>query len=99
MCKLPGRSANPRKLMVYLDKKRMVDGQRFDLNFVKGLSNSVVFTPLLSRSCLSSMVELGQNDREDFVLMEWMIAIELKKQDRIKSILPIVIEMQEKGKR
>ena len=80
---------------VYLDQVRIVDGQRFDENFIKGLANSTVFTPLLSAKCLQSFVELGQTDKEDFVLMEWMVAIELKQRDIVKAILPITIEMQD----
>ena len=69
-CQLrPGRE---HRMKVYLDKVRIVDGQRFDENFIKGLANSTVFTPLLSANCLKSFVELGQTDKEDFVLMEWM---------------------------
>ena len=78
---------------------RIVDGQRFDENFIKGLANSVVFTPLLSANCLKSFVELGQTDKEDFVLMEWMVAIELKKRGIVKAIFPITIEMQDDGKK
>ena len=86
-------------MKVYLDKVRIVDGQRFDENFIKGLANSTVFTPLLSANCLKSFVELGQTDKEDFVLMEWMVAIELKKRGIVKAIFPITIEMQDEGKK
>eukprot|EP01045_Picozoa_sp_COSAG04_P057126 COSAG04_NODE_27054_length_287_cov_0.829787_1_plen_75_part_01 len=51
-CQLrPGRE---HRMKVYLDKVRIVDGQRFDENFIKGLANSTVFTPLLSANCLKS---------------------------------------------
>eukprot|EP01045_Picozoa_sp_COSAG04_P001761 COSAG04_NODE_60_length_30221_cov_15.908837_8_plen_775_part_00 len=96
-CQLrPGRE---HRMKVYLDKVRIVDGQRFDENFIKGLANSTVFTPLLSANCLQSFVELGVQDKEDFVLMEWLVAIELNKRDIVKSIFPITIEMQDEGKK
>eukprot|EP01046_Picozoa_sp_COSAG06_P043017 COSAG06_NODE_5570_length_3395_cov_9.177161_1_plen_845_part_10 len=96
-CQLrPGRE---NRLQVYLDKVRLVDGQRFDENFIKGLSNSTVFSPLLSVACLRGLVELGEADKEDFVLMEWMVAIELQKRQIVQALFPITIEMQDKGRR
>ena len=93
-CQLhPGRE---HRMKVYLDKVRIVDGQRFDENFAKGLANSAVFTPLVSASCLKNFVELGQEDKEDFVLAEWIMAVELQSKGIIKAILPIV--MGEQGK-
>ena len=96
-CQLrPGRE---NRLQVYLDKIRIVDGQRFDENFIKGLANSTVFSPLLSVNCLRGLVELGETDKEDFVLMEWIVAIELQKRQIVKALFPITIEMQEEGRR
>ena len=69
----------------------MVDGKRFDENFARGLANSQVFAPLMSANCLKNFVELGQTDKEDFVLMEWMVAIELNKQGLIHSIFPDLV--------
>ena len=96
-CQLrPGRE---NRLQVYLDKIRLVDGQRFDENFIKGLSNSTVFSPLLSVNCLRGLVELGEADKEDFVLIEWMVAIELQKRQIVQALLPITIEMQDKSRK
>ena len=61
-------------MSVYFDKIQIVDGQRFDVNFAKGLSNSTVFVPIMSANCLKSFVELGRAYKEDFVLMEWIMA-------------------------
>ncbi len=97
-CELrPGGREN--RLQVYLDKVCMVDGRPFDENFVNAMANSKVFTPLLSKNCLRSLVELGETDKEDFVLMEWIIAIELQKRQIVKAIFPIAIEMQDKGQK
>eukprot|EP01046_Picozoa_sp_COSAG06_P062375 COSAG06_NODE_14050_length_1194_cov_1.315982_2_plen_199_part_01 len=108
-------------MKVYLDKVRIVDGQRFDVNFAKGtrihlffatfrhffgfwtdkpyslplgLANSTVFSPLVSANCLKNFVELGQTDKEDFVLAEWIMALELQKQGTVKAIFPIVMGEQ-----
>ena len=52
-------SGNGGAVRVYLDKVRLLDGQRFDIGFICGLASSTVFGPLLSGSCLKSFVELG----------------------------------------
>lgn len=93
-CQLrPGRE---NQLQVYLDKVRMVDGQPFDENFARALAASTVFAPLISAECLKSFVELGITDKEDFVLAEWMMALELYKRDIVKAIFPIVFGEQDK---
>ena len=79
---------------VYLDKVRLLDGQRFDVGFIKGLAASAVFTPLMSLDCMKSFADLEQTDREDFVLMEWIVAIELQKRGIVKAIFPIVMGQQ-----
>jgi hypothetical protein len=71
-----------------------VDGQRFDVNFAQGLAHSTVFSPLISANCLKNFVELGQEDKEDFVLAEWIMALELQKQGIVHAIFPIVIGEQ-----
>jgi serine/threonine protein kinase len=91
-CQLrPGRE---HRMKVYLDKVCIVDGQRFDVNFAKGLANSTVFSPLVSANCLKNFVELGHTDKEDFVLVEWIMALELQKQGIVKAIFPIVMGEQ-----
>ena len=90
------RPGHENRLQVYLG---LVDGQRFDENWNNGLSNSTVFSPLLSVNCLRGLVELSETDKEDFVLVEWIVAIELQKRQIVKALFPITIEMQEKGRR
>ena len=97
--KLQLRPGREHCMKVYLDKVRIVDGQRFDVNFAKGLANSTVFSPLVSANCLKNFVELGQTDKEDFVLAEWIMALELQKQGIVKAIFPIVMgEQRNDGK-
>ena len=93
-CELrPGRE---NRLQVYLDKVRIMGGQSYDENFVKGMANSTVFSPLLSVKCLRGLVEIGESDEEDFVLIEWIVAVELQKRQVIKALYPITIEMQDR---
>eukprot|EP01046_Picozoa_sp_COSAG06_P002688 COSAG06_NODE_97_length_24284_cov_6.792270_15_plen_1556_part_00 len=92
----PGRE---HRMQVYLDQVRLLDGDRFDVGFIKGLASSTVFTPLLSTSCLGSFLELETTDKEDFVLMEWIVAIQLHKLGVVKAIFPIVMgEQKDDGK-
>ena len=64
-CQLrPGRES---RMAVYLDRVRLLDGQRFDIGFINGLANSTVFAPLISTSAAKSFLKI---DEEDFVLME-----------------------------
>ena len=68
-CQLrPGRES---RMAVYLDRVRLLDGQRFDIGFINGLANSTVFAPLISTSAAKSFLKI---DEEDFVLMEWIVA-------------------------
>ena len=79
---------------VYLDKVRLLDGQRFDVGFIKGLASSTVFAPLMSQNCLLGFLDLEQTDKADFVLMEWIVAIELQKRGIVKAVFPIVMGQQ-----
>jgi hypothetical protein len=91
-CQLqPGREY---RMKVYLDTVRIAYGQPFDVNFARGLANSTVFSPLVSANCLKNFVELGDTDKEDFVLAEWIVALTLQKQGIVKAILPIVMGEQ-----
>jgi hypothetical protein len=45
---------------------------------------STVFAPLLSAKCIKGFLELQHTDREDFVLMEWLVALELQRRGIIK---------------
>ena len=88
------REGRDHRMNVYLDKVRLLDGQRFDIGFTKGLASSTVFAPLMSQDCMKSFAELEQTDKADFVLMEWIVAIELQKQGIVKAIFPIVMGQQ-----
>ena len=83
------------RMKVYLDKVRLLDGQRYDIGFMKGLASSIVFTPLISKNGTKSFLNLAEQDQVDNVLLEWVVAIELHNQGIIKAILPIVIGEQD----
>ena len=82
-------------MLVYLDRIEIKDGEEFGPSFIKALASSTVFAPLLSIGCIQSFVGLDKKDRQDFVLVEWMIALELHKQKRAPAIFPILLGEQD----
>ena len=93
-----------RRPRVYLDKYRLADGQRFDQAFTNALAQSRVFVLLMSRQCLKTFADLRDDgvtysivDNDDFVLMEYIMALALHKQGIIKAILPVIVDEQEDG--
>ena len=88
---------NRRRPRVYLDKVRLLDGERFDLGFTRGLAQSLVFAPLMSMNCMKSFATLGDDDLEDFVLVEYYMALALHSRGIIKAILPVILNEQEDG--
>jgi serine/threonine protein kinase len=82
------------RLTVYLDKVRLIDGQRWDQGFVDGLGSSDVFVPLISVGALEPMTRLqssSDSSSADNVLLEWMVALWLYQHGHIKSILPLLL--------
>ena len=84
-----------RRLQVYLDKVRLVDGKKFDQGFCEGLANSHVFGPIISAKCLRGFVNLSDEDTEDFVLCEWIMAVELYRRNILDAVLPIILGDQQ----
>ena len=79
------------KLRVYLDATRLEDGQRWDTGFMKGLSKSWVFVPIVSVGCVQPMMALSEaEDWCDNVLLEWTAALELHQRGTIKAVLPLL---------
>eukprot|EP01049_Picozoa_sp_SAG25_P001676 SAG25_NODE_79_length_16803_cov_43.538194_9_plen_177_part_00 len=118
---------------------RLVDGQRWDQGFIRGLASSDVFVPLVSAGAVEPLVALDCSDgdsgggdgggesllrvhwvavpkalrhgapmaggggggrspspaatscRHDNVLLEWMLALYLFNEGRIKAILPLLM--------
>jgi hypothetical protein len=62
---------------VFLDKKRLQAGRRFDFDFVKALSRSSVLIPVVSVGSLKKMSFTPDVNEVDNVLLEWVVALEL----------------------
>jgi len=55
--------ADNRSITTFLDKKRLRDGRRFDLDFAQALSHSTLAVPVVSADALSRMTkhDLGRH--------------------------------------
>ena len=75
---------------VFLDKKRLHTGRRFDLDFAKGLCRSLVAIPVVSCDALERMKEHSPH-RVDNLLVEWLMMMECYRQEngRIKAVYPV----------
>eukprot|EP01047_Picozoa_sp_COSAG01_P038662 COSAG01_NODE_3151_length_6502_cov_6.673903_4_plen_468_part_00 len=83
------------RVVAYLDKARLLDGEQFDRGFMDALAHSKVFGPLLSAGCVQSFQSLAQEDRVDFVLCEWIMALELHRRGSISAIFPTIVGEQD----
>jgi hypothetical protein len=83
------------RVVAYLDKARLLDGEQFDRGFMDALAHSKVFGPLLSAGCVKSFQSLAQEDRVDFVLCEWIMALELHRRGSISAVFPVIVGEQD----
>jgi len=65
---------------VYLDQRRLSDGEDWEICWAEGLLNSRVFVPIISTAAVSSFAELrgDESDPQNNFLTETMIALALK---------------------
>ena len=82
---------------VFLDKKRLQAGRRFDFDFVKALSKSCVLMPIVSEN---SLLNMNNPDVSivDNVLLEWIVGLEMMEWhnrglliSELKAIFPIAL--------
>jgi hypothetical protein len=88
-------------MVVFLDKERLRDGERFDLAFMGAMSRSFLVVPLVSWEALQRMTTLTEASACDNVLLEWSLAVELEKRNGL-SVLPVLsgpVELQADGTR
>jgi len=80
-----------RAIEVFLDKKRLKTGRRFDMDFAKALINSTVMLPVVSSDGLQRMFS-HDPAKVDNLLLEWIIGIECYHSDKSKlqAILPLM---------
>jgi serine/threonine protein kinase/Leucine-rich repeat (LRR) protein len=86
-----------RGLTVWWDKKCLLPGQPWEEGFCAGLADSGHFVCLLSRGAINSekpwenFSKLEAGSRCDNVLLEWRLALELKRRGMIEGMFPILI--------
>jgi serine/threonine protein kinase/Leucine-rich repeat (LRR) protein len=84
-------------LKVWWDKKCLLPGQPWEEGFCTGLANSGHFVCLLSRGAINSdkpwenFSKLENGSRCDNVLLEWRLALELKRRGMIEGMFPVMI--------
>lgn len=79
-----------RAVDVFLDRKRLKSGRRFDLDFCAAMFNSVMVTPILS---VEALLPLTQHDpsKIDNMLTEWILCLLCykSKKSRVSAVFPI----------
>ena len=80
-------------IRTFLDQERLQDGQRWDLTIAKAMLHTILFVPIVSAGSVGGMAERFEAapDKVDYVLLEWMLALELEERGVIKSICPLMV--------
>ena len=92
-------TCEPHVCKVFLDKHGLLDGRDWEAGFVLALAHSIVVVPLLTwgssdTGSVGQMVSLhGDTDREDNVLLEFILALSLKRHvhGSVQAIYPVLI--------
>ena len=88
------------KLKVWLDKKKhcIPPGVDWEQQFMKGLSDSQIFIPIMSRNAINCENNSYQNftllkeaSKCDNVLLEYRLAIELHRRGMLSKIYPVLV--------
>ena len=82
-----------------LDQERLQDGQRWELTIVKAMLHTFIFVPIVSAGSVGGMTERFEAapGKVDYVLLEWMLALELHERGAIKRIYPLVLGEEDVG--
>jgi len=76
---------------VWMDKKCLKDGQRWEDGFADGLFESDVFVPVLSKKALKPFADLSATKGCDNVLLEHQMALEFQDRGRLRAIFPLFV--------
>jgi len=81
-----------RRIEVFLDNKRLQNGEAFDRAFAKALINSTIIVPVVSNETLRDMTDHNAA-KCDNVLLEWILALQCLRSpgSRVKAVYPILI--------
>jgi hypothetical protein len=87
---------NGRRLRVYMDRARMVDGASWKEAFVQGLLSSEMLVPIVSKGCLEPMSQMHPAKGQDWcdnILLEWKLGLEAIKlaEYPMSAIFPVMV--------
>eukprot|EP00301_Raphidiophrys_heterophryoidea_P008143 c13063_g1_i3.p1 GENE.c13063_g1_i3~~c13063_g1_i3.p1 ORF type:complete len:1028 (-),score=286.97 c13063_g1_i3:82-3165(-) len=75
---------------VFFDSECLLTGQKWNEGFAQALANSSVFMPLISLESVESIRQKSMN-QDDNVMLEWSLALELMRKQRVKAIIPFFL--------
>jgi hypothetical protein len=87
-----------REVKVFLDNRRIKDGENFKAAFAKSVLSSTVVIPFVSVDAMERMIADQRCAKEDSVLIEWILALEGLNVDKsnVKRIYPVFIGRRDK---
>ena len=77
---------------VWWDKRCLEAGKDWEKGFCAGLVQSRVFVPVMSPDALKSTLQLLEDSPCDNVILEYKLALELRKQKLIEHIVPVYVQ-------
>jgi GTPase SAR1 family protein len=85
-----------RRLKVFLDSERLLDGQSWKEGFIDGVKKSTVLVPIVSKGALEPMAQLDPANGKDWcdnVLLEWKLGLELLQLEQypLQAIFPVMV--------
>jgi serine/threonine protein kinase len=81
-----------RGVRVWWDKRCIAAGTDWEEEFCAGLANSCYCICLVSKGGLARMRTLSATSICDNVLLEWILALNLKQRDMLKSVIPLSLD-------
>lgn len=78
-------------IRVWWDKKCLLPGEDWEDGFCDGLVKSRIFVCLLSREAIKNFSSLESTSRVDNVLLEHVLALELKKIGLLENVYPVLV--------
>ena len=78
-------------LRVWWDKECLKPGEPWDVGFCVGLMKSKVFLPIISQGAIGCFTDLQCCSPCDHLLLEFVLALELRERGRLDKIFPLFI--------
>ena len=76
---------------VFYDQTSLLLGRPFVVDFCTGLSTSLVAVPVVSVQAMERFTRQGSAAGPDYMLVEWLLMLELAAEGRVRRILPLVL--------